>query len=203
VTFTPWVPTVGNAPAPLPVGLGGNGGQAPWVPADDGFLGFNSDPCSSSGGGLLVATNLYLARLPIRVNTLISNIWFCVSANGSGASVTSFVWIVSGVTGAVLAQSTAAAAQTAMTGTGWQGVAMTTPVTIPAGSFPYAAILPNLAATQPTLLRQLNTVNASAQPVSTPASARWAQQAGFGSAVGPVTLASNVLSAFTNVVGWS
>jgi hypothetical protein len=53
------------------------------------------------------------------------------------------------------------------------------------------------------LLRQNNSVNASPQNPAALASARWAQQAGFGSAVGPVTLSSNAASAFTNIVGWS
>ena len=121
MTFTPFVQTVGSSPLSV---------LPPWEPTDDGFLGFNSDPASASGGGLLIASTAYLARLPIRVTTTISNIWFCVSSTGSGASVTSFVWIVSGATGAVLAQSTAAAAQAAMTGTGWQSVAMQAPVTV-------------------------------------------------------------------------
>lgn len=202
--FLPWVATAGNAPVPLSLANGGTGGQLPWSPADDGFLGFNSDPSSASGGGLLIATNAYLARLPIRTSTLISNIWFCVSAAGVGASTTSFVWIVSGANGSVLAQSTSVTAQAAMTGTGWQSVPMTTPVTVPGGApFPYAVILPNLLTTQPTLLRQLNTVNNSPQTAANASQFRWAQQAGFGTAVAAVTLSSNANSGFSNIVGWS
>jgi hypothetical protein len=206
VTTTYWVPTIGNTLPPLPAGSGGTGsalGGPFWIPPDDQYIGFNSDPATASGGGLLVATNAYLARMPIRTTELVSNLWICMSSAGVGTSVTSFLWIVSGVTGAVLAQSTAAAAQAAMTGTGWQPVAMQTPVTIQPGTFPYAVILPNLLTTQPSLLRQNNSQNAAPQSVSTPASFRWAQQAGFGSAVGPVTLASNAATAFTNIVGWN
>jgi hypothetical protein len=91
-----------------------------------------------------------------------------------------------------------------MTSTGWQSVAMSTPVTVTGGPpFPYAVILPNLLTTQPTLLRQLNTVNNSPQAVAAVSSLRWASQAAFGSAVGAVTLASNNASGFSNIVGWS
>jgi hypothetical protein len=206
VTTTYWVPTIGNTLPPLPAGSGGTGsanGGPFWIPPDDGFTGYNSDPGTASGGGLLVATNAYLARLPIRVATTINNLWICMSSAGVGTSVTSFLWIVSGVNGAVLAQSTAAAAQAAMTGAGWQPVAMQAPVTIQPGTFPYAVILPNLLTTQPTLLRQNNSQNAEPQTPASPASLRWAQQAGFGSAVGAVTLASNAATAFTNIVGWN
>jgi hypothetical protein len=212
--FLAWGPTSGNQPLPLSVANGGTGastaagaaaalGVAPWwSPADDGFLGFNSDPAGGSGGGLLIAGTLYLARLPIRTSQLVSNIWVCPTVAGAGASTGSFVFLVSGATGAVLAQSADAA--TFFTGTGWQKVPMTVPATTGgAGAFPYAAILTNLATTQPTFLRQLNTVNDSPQATVNLASARWAQQVAFGTAVGAVTLASNAASAFSNVVGWS
>jgi hypothetical protein len=204
MSFTPFIQTVGNAAVPLATTLGGTGGQLPWIGGDDGYLGFNSDPAGASGGGLLIAGTAYLARLDIRVPTTISNLHICVSTAGVGTSVTSFLWIVSGANGSVLAQSTAAAAQAAMTGSNWQPVAMTAPVTVPGGPpFPYAVILPNLLTTQPTLLRMLNTVNNSPQATPAVSSLRWASQAGFGSAVGAVTLASNTASGFSNIVGWS
>lgn len=207
MTTTYWVPTVGNSLTPLGVASGGTGtatGAAlpQWQPPDDGFLGFNSDPATASGGGLLVAGTAYIERLPIRTATLVSKLWVCVTAAGVGASSGSFLWIVSGANGAVLAQSADAAA--ALTGTGWQPVNMTVPATVGgSGAFPFAVILSNLATTQPTLLRQLNTTNNSPQAVAAAASIRFAQQAAFGSAVAAVTLASNANSAFSNLVGWS
>lgn len=203
MTFTPFVQTVGNATVPLSPALGGTGGPYPWAPGDDGFLGCNADPAGASGGGLLVASTAYLVRLPLRVPTLISNIWICCSAAGVGTSTTSFVWIVNS-SGTVLAQSTSAAAQAAMTGTNWQPVAMSTPATIPAGPpFAYAVILPNLLTTQPTLLRMLNTVNNSPQAVANVSQLRWAAQAAFGSAVANVTLSSNTGTGFCPVIFWS
>lgn len=207
MTTTYWVPTIGNALPPLPVSSGGTGsanGAPLWLPGDDGFPGYNADPATASGGGLLVAGTAYLARLPIRVPTLVSNLWVEVSAIGAGtANGFSGAWLVSGVTGAVLAQS---ADQTAtFTGTtGWKQIPMAAPVTVGGGAFPYAVILSNLLTTQVTLLRQLNAATQDS-PQVTPnvASLRWAQQAAFGAAVGPVTLASNVNSGFSNIVGWS
>lgn len=202
--FLPWVPTAGNAPVPLSPGNGGTGGQLPWVAADDGFLGYNSSPDTASGGGLLVVSVAYLARLPVRVPTLISNLWVDVSTIGAGtANGFSGMWIVSGATGAVLAQS---ADQTAtFTGTtGWKQIPMTVPVQVPAGPpFPYAVTLSNLLTTQVTLLRQLNTVANSPQAVANVSTLRWAGQAAFGTAVGAVTLASNAPNANSIVVGWS
>jgi hypothetical protein len=178
-------------------------GTVPWLPADDGFLGANSDPETASGGGLLTVGTAYLARMPLRVTQTITNLWFCMTLAGTGtANGFSGMWIVSGATGAVLAQS---ADQTAaFTGaTGWLKIPMAAATAIPAGTFPYAVLLCNLLTTQPTALRQLNTVNDAPQAVPSLAGARWAQQAAFGAAVGAVTLASNAASAFSNVILWN
>jgi hypothetical protein len=174
-----------------------------WLPSDDGFLGANSDPSTASGGGLLTAGTAYLARLPIRTATVITNLWIATGTAGTGgANGFSGLWIVSGSTGAVLAQS--ADQTTAFQGaTGYQKVPMVSAVTIPAGTFPYAVILSNLLTTQVTLLRMLNTANDAPQAAPAVSALRWAQQPGFGSAVGPVTLASNAVTALSNLVLWS
>ena len=192
MTITYWIPTIGNSSLSL---------LPPFEPSDDGFSGFNSDPATASGGGALTAGTAYLARLPVRAGQLISRLWFCPTIGATGASTGSFAWLVSGSTGAVLAQSADIATQ--LSATGWQSAAMTTPVTVPSGTFPYAVILANFATTQPTMLRQLNTVNNSPQSTVAVSSLRWAQQAAFGSAVAAVTLSSNAASAFSNIVGWS
>src|SRR5580704_14826133 len=129
-----------------------------WNPGDDGFIGFNSDPDSASGGGTAIAGTAYLTRLPIRTPTLVSNLWLCTSTVGATTSSGSFVWIVSGSTGAVLAQS--ADTVTQFTTAGWNAYPMTVPAIVGGGSLlPYAVVLSNLNTTQVTLLRQLNTVN--------------------------------------------
>jgi hypothetical protein len=188
VTITYWTPQQSGIP--------------PWVPGDDGFLGAGADPGTASGGGLLIAGTAYLARLPLRAPALISNLWVCVTAAGAGASTGSFVWLVSGQTGAVLAQS--ADTGTQFTTGGWQKCPMTSPVAAPAGPpYPYAVILTNLATTQPTMLRMLTTVNDAPQNPANVSQLRWAQQPAFGTSVGPVTLTSNAGSAFSNIVLWT
>jgi hypothetical protein len=204
MTTTYWAPTIGNALPPLPASQGGTGGTTPlgWLPGDDGFGGFDLDPAAASGGGLLTAGTAYLSRLPMRAAALVSNLWVCVTTAGAGASTGCFGWIVSGVTGAVLAQSADVGA--IFTGApGWVALPMTVPVSLPAGTNPYAVILCNLATTQVTLLRALNTTNNSLQTAVNLAALRWAQQAAFGTAVSAVNLAANARTAFSNVVGWS
>ena len=138
--FTPWAPTIGNIVPPLPASQGGtgqtslpltvaNGGTGAtsvatalaglgifqtWLPADDGFLGANSDPSAASGGGLLVAGTLYLARLNVRVATTITNLFYGVSVIGVGASTGSFAGLYSAA-GALLSGSADIAAN--LTGT--------------------------------------------------------------------------------------
>lgn len=203
MTTTYWVPTVGAAQAPLSPALGGTGAQFPWNPADDGFTGINADWCSESGGGLMTAGTLYLQRLIIRQATTITNLWYALSTSGVGASTGSFVGLYSQA-GTLLSGSadigaglTAAAA--------FRSFALTTPQALAAGTQVWAAILANLATTQPTLLRQLNTsVPAAGTPNSAPSTLRWGQQVAVGTALpAPLTVASNATTAFTFVVGWT
>jgi hypothetical protein len=177
-----------------------------WNPADDGYLGGNSDPATGSGGGLLVAGTLYLARLPVRAPTTITSLWAYVSAVGVGASTGSFVGLCAPGTGQLLTGSADVGATFTGT-TGWKQLALATPQALLGGptpaSWPFALILCNLATTQVTLLRQENSIAAEPQAVTNVAQLRWASQAAFGAALGNVTLASNVASAFTNVVLWN
>lgn len=174
-----------------------------WNPSDDGFKGFNADPSGASGGGVLVAGTAYLARLPIRTPTLVSNLWFCTASVGVGASTGSFVWIVSGSSGAVLCQS--ADCVTQFETAGWNAYPMTTPTIVGGGPVPwvYAVALSNLATTQVGILRMLNTTNNSPQNPVNVATDRWTSKATFGAAVGPVTLSGTVSTGFSNIVGWS
>lgn len=202
MSFTPWVPTAGNSPVPLSVGNGGTGGQLPWVAADDGFLGSNSDPSAASGGGLLVATNLYMMRLSPRVATVVTNLFMCVSVVGVGATNGCFVGLYSAA-GTLLSGS--ADVNASFTGTtGWKSLPLSTPQAVTAGTVVYAAVLCNLVTTQVTLLRQNNSVNADPQAVVTAATQRWGQFAAAGTTLpASLTMSSMAGTAFTNVVLWT
>jgi hypothetical protein len=205
VTTTYWVPTIGNVVPPLPASQGGTGsanGVPFWIPGDDGFLGANSEAGTASGGGLLTAGTLYLARLNIRAATTITNLFFCVSTVGVGASTGSFVGLYSAA-GTLLTGSADVGGTFAGT-TGWKSQALTSPQAFAAGAAPYAAVLCNLATTQVTLLRQDNSANAISQAVVNPATQRWGSFAAQGTALpASVTMSAMAASAFTNMFAWT
>lgn len=178
----------------------------PWTPNDDGFLGSNFDPAGASGGGLLVAGTLYLARLPIRAPTTITNLWYGVSVAGAGASTGSFVGLYSPA--GVLLSGSADQGATFAGATGYHPAALTTPQALAGGpgpsAWPFAAVLCNLATTQVTLVRAFNTPNASPQVVVTPATMRWGSFAAQGTALpASVNLSTMATTSFTNIFPWN
>lgn len=205
--FVPWVPTTGNAPTPLPVSLGGTGGTSqgtafaslgvyePWIPADDGFLGANADVAGSSGGGLAIAGTLVLTKLVVRSATTITNLFFCTSAVGVGASTGSFVGLYSAA-GSLLSGSADVGA-TAWVTAGWNKIPLTSPQAVAAGTVVFAAALCNLATTQVTLVRAFNSVNASPQATVTAATQRWGQFAAVGTSL-PASLTMSSMAATSN-----
>lgn len=181
---------------------------ASWNPADDGFLGMNSDPAGASGGGLVTAGNLMMNRLPVRVPTVITNVWYAVTAAGAGASTGSFVGLYSPA-GVLLSGSTDQGATFTGT-TGWKSGALTTPQALAGGptpaSWPFVGVLCNLATTQVTLLRQLTNgnVNAPQAPAIVPATLRWGIFAAVGTALpASLTMANMAASGFSLVIGWN
>jgi hypothetical protein len=177
-------------------------GAAQWLPGDDGFLGANSDPAYASGGGLLTAGTLYLARIIPRVSQTITNLWVCVSTIGAGTSTGTFVGLYSSSGGAPLSTSTDCASSFTGT-TGWKSIALQAAQNVTAGSLYYAGELCNLGTTQVNLLRQNNSQNSAPQASANTAQLRWAQQASFGTTMGSVTLSSSAATAVTIIVLWS
>ena len=204
MTTTYWVPTIGNVLPPLPVAQGGTGGTTSqqWLPGDDGFLGAESDPATQSGGGLAIAGTLYLSRINARSATTITNLWYGVGTAGANTAGTAFVGLYSAA-GTLLSGSADQSAALSGT-TGWKSLPLTTPQPVAAGTVVYAAILNNLTTTQPSLLRQNNSVNADPQAVVSNATQRWGQFAAVGGTLpASLTMSSMAATAFTYVVLWT
>lgn len=119
-----------------------------WLPADNGLLGAVADPYTYRQGQITTAGTVYLVKLPIRVAQTISFLWWDVPTAGSGASTGSFTGLYSSA-GTLLTGSSDIAAS--LTGTGAPKLTLTTPQALSAGTFVWAAILTNLASTQPNL----------------------------------------------------
>jgi len=129
---------------------------APWIPSDNGLLAATGDPGVYGSSNTLTAGTVYLVKIPIRAALTITNVWWALQTAGAGASTGSFSGIYSSA-GSLLSGSSDIDAQ--LTGaTGGFSVPLTTPQAVAAGSFVWAAILSNLATTQPTLCRGLGTV---------------------------------------------
>lgn len=121
-----------------------------WAPEDNALLTANYDPALSTATPTTVAGTLYLAKLVIRRNMTITNLWWALQTLGSGASTGSFCGLYSSA-GTLLSGSADIAAKVVSPVTVPNSifVPLTTPQAVAAGSFVWAAILVNLATTQP------------------------------------------------------
>jgi hypothetical protein len=124
----------------------------PWLPADNALLGASEDLSSGmSASIILVAGTLYLVKLPFRAASTVTNIIWGLTVAGVGASTGSFTGLYNSA-GTLLSGSADIASQ--LTGAlGGITCPLTTPQSVQAGTFGWAAMLVNLATTQPTLLR--------------------------------------------------
>jgi hypothetical protein len=136
--FTATPGSIGAAPA----------AAATWEPSDNGLLGAIGDLWAAQSTNLLTAGTVYLTRLPIRAAQTISTLTWGITAAGVGASTGSFGGLISSA-GTLLSGSADAGA--AMLAAGPLPVTLTTPQAVAAGSFPWAALVANLATTQPTM----------------------------------------------------
>jgi hypothetical protein len=134
----------------------------PWLPSDNSLLGANADILEMVNTTVLTAGTIYLAKLPVRSTSLVTNVVWAMSAAGVGASTGSFTGLYSAA-GPQLSGSADVAAS--LTGaTGQIPLALTTPQTV-AGSalesaWPWAVLVVNLATTQPTMCRANGTIAA-------------------------------------------
>jgi hypothetical protein len=183
-----------------------------WNPSDDGFLGANGDYANCSGGGAAIAGTLYLARLPVRSPQLISTLWPLVAVLGVGASTGTFCGLYSPAnpsTGIANLLSGSPDQGTNFTGTtGEHAATLNTPSMVggsAVSTWPYAAVLCNLATTQVSLERFLNTnIAANVQVNLNAATQRWGSIAAVGTALpSTVNLSTMAVTAFTYAWLWS
>jgi hypothetical protein len=138
VGFYPFVPETAVAPVP-------------WLPADNDLLGAIGDPYTISQATALTAGTVYITRLTMRVATTVTNLWFGLATVGSGTSSGSYAGLYSSA--GVLLSGSADCASQFTTAIGGIEVPLTTPQAVAAGSFVWAAVMSNLASTQPTLFK--------------------------------------------------
>jgi len=127
----------------------------PWLPADQGLLAANADPWLTQNSSTLTAGSVYLAKLPVRSPTQISNVWFGLAVTGAGASSGSFAGLYSP---AGLLIATSADIGAAITGpiSGLEFPLLGAPFEVnggPESQWPWSAIVVNLATTQPAMIR--------------------------------------------------
>lgn len=168
-------------------GLSGAGSQMPWVPSDNGLLAACGPVTAVGTTQVLTVSVLYLRKIFVRTAFTATNVWFLMSAAGSGASSGSFCGLLSSA-GTLLSSSSDIG--TAITGTaGPVSVPLTTPQALAAGTFVWAAIVSDLATTQPTL--RVDSSNAGSVPNLNLAAASLAA-ASNGTTMATVTPSSNV-----------
>jgi|SRR5215475_222624 len=166
--------------------------QIPWLPPDQGsYLLANGDPALMIGGTILVAGTLYLCKLQARTSIPLSAVRFSINSNGVGASTGSFGGIYSSA-GNLLSGS--ADIGGLLTGAGDLNIPLSIPGQIvPGNGFVWAAILSNLATTQPTMNRLTSSTNTGANMALAAAGLRFAiNGTGLVSLPSSINPASNI-----------
>lgn len=145
----------------------------------------------------LGAGSLYLQKLQIRAACTITNLWWAIQAAGVGSSTGSYSGLYSS-SGTLLSGS--ADIGTQMTGSNLQSQALTTPQALSAGTFVWAALVVNLATTQPTLYKS-GTISQAVNANLTPATARTTLQ-GSGHTTLPASVTPSGFTLTNNSFIW-
>lgn len=182
--FTATPATIGAAPA----------AALAWQPSDQGMLLAAEDPYTGSvNSTAMVAGTIYLTKLPVRSAMTLSNVLALMPTAGTGVSTGSFAGIYSSA-GTLLAQSADAAAL--FTGAaGLLSIPLISSVPVAAGGFVWAALLANLATTQPTLSRASGFIAAANAGLATAVLRFCVNGTGATVLPGSITPASNATAA--------
>jgi len=161
----------------------------PWLPSDNGLLIANGDPVAFAASTTCSIGIVYLVKLTARSALTISNLWWMVEAVGSGTSSGSYVGLYALTGGSPLTGS--ADMGSLFTSTGPIETALTTPQALTAGESVWAAIVFNLATTQPTLFKGIGNVAGAANINQTVSNGRWVTAQGSGHTSLPSLTPSN------------
>jgi hypothetical protein len=119
-----------------------------WIPGDNGLLLANFEPAAATNSSAPTAGIMYLMKLSIHTSMTLSYLWWFILSAGSGASTGSYTGIYSS-SGTLLSGSSDIASY--LTSTNGQKIPLTTPQNLSAGTYLWAALLTNLATTQPSI----------------------------------------------------
>lgn len=126
-----------------------NSNAIPWQPSDNGQL---AAAASLDGLGtqtaVLVAGSVYVIKVQVRTAFTWTNTWLIPAVAGTGASTGSFTGLYNSA-GTLL--TTSADIATGMQGAAAFSTALTSAQALAAGTFVWAAVLVNLATTQPQM----------------------------------------------------
>ena len=129
------------------------------IPSDHGLLAWSFDITGCGNGTTLIAGTVYLVKIPIRYALTATYLWFSATAAGVGVSTGSYVGLYSSAGSLLTGSSDLGTAIAA----GNHQVTLTTPQSLSAGTFVWAAILVNQASSQPGLLSPINFAGSVAQ----------------------------------------
>jgi hypothetical protein len=168
-----------------------------WLPADQGMLWAVADPWASNQHFTLTAGTLYLVKIPARTQLVVTKLWWLCFSAASGTSTGSFTGLYSS-SGTLLSGSSDVGSLL----TNAAQLSLTTPQTLSAGSFGWAALLVNTP-TMPSVQAGIPAASL-ANAGLTASTARWATNGtGLTALPGTITPSSNALSSDTFWVGVS
>jgi hypothetical protein len=164
-----------------------------WIPADNALLtAQGGDPGLVTSTAITTAGTLYLVKLPIRYAITITNLVVLVSSAASGTSTTTFCGLYNSA-GTLLSGS--ADVGTPLKSAGAATLPLTTPQSLSAGTFVWAALLTNFGTTQPTLFKGGSISNNVPNLGLSAAASRWAiNGTGLSALPGSITPASNSIT---------